>query len=199
MKVDVWLSFFKQHREKKVFSLSDLIQLTGEDTSSLSVQLTRLVKAGVITRATRTWYENPFMPPSAEEIAMVLRCPSYLSFEYALSKQGVLSQSVYTLTLVTTKLPYVYTTSRTVYEYHQISRSLFWGYQQSGTVLIAEPEKALLDLIYIRGVSNSELSLDAMASLVDDMAMSAFDLGKLHRYSQKYSPGTRRMLTDLNL
>jgi len=46
VKVDEWLSFFKHHREKSLFSLSDLTQLTGEHAASLSVQLTRLVKAG---------------------------------------------------------------------------------------------------------------------------------------------------------
>lgn len=54
MKVDEWLNFFKKHKEKKLFSLSDLVQLTGEDKSSLSVQLTRLVKAGVINRAAQS-------------------------------------------------------------------------------------------------------------------------------------------------
>ena len=199
MKVDEWLSFFRKHREKKLFSLHDLVQLTGEDKSSLSVQLTRLVKADVISRAAQLWYENPFIPPSLEEIAMVIRCPSYLSMEYALSKHGFLSQSVYTLTLVTTKLPYTYKTGRAVYEYHQISRFLFWGYQQEGTVLTAEPEKALLDLIYIRFVSNGELTMDTLASLIDDIAVYEFDLEKLHQYSRKFIPGTQRILSDLKI
>ena len=199
MKVDEWLGFFKQHKEKKLFSLSDLAQLTGEDKSSLSVQLTRLVKAGVISRAAQVWYENPFTPPSFEEVAMVIRYPSYLSMEYALSKHGFLSQAVYTLTLVTTKLPYTYKTDQMVYEYHQISRSLFWGYQQEGTVLTAEPEKALLDIIYLRCVSTGELNMDGVASLVNDMAVYEFDLEKLHQYSKKFSPGTRRVLSELEI
>lgn len=199
MKVDEWLNFFKKHKEKKLFSLSDLVQLTGEDKSSLSVQLTRLVKAGVVSRAAQVWYENPFMPPSSEEVGMVIRYPSYLSMEYALSKHGVLSQAVYTLTLVTTKLPYTYRTDRAVYEYHQISQSLFWGYLREGTVLTAEPEKALLDLIYIRCVSNGELIMDGMASLVNDMTVYEFDLKKLQRYSKKFNSRTRKVLAELKI
>jgi len=36
-------------------------------------------------------------------------------------------------------------------------------------VLTAEPEKALLDLIYIRYVSTREISVAELASLVNDM------------------------------
>jgi hypothetical protein len=89
-----------------------------------NVGLSRLIHAGVITRAAHGWYENPFSPPSPEEKAMVLRYPSYLSLEYALSKQGILSQGAQTLTLMTTKLPYTYTTTQVVYEYHQIKKGL---------------------------------------------------------------------------
>ena len=116
-----------------------------------------------------------------------------------LTKYGLLSQAVHTLTLVTTKLPYTYRTRQMVYEYHQINRSLFWGYKREGAVLIAEPEKALLDLIYIRCVSNRELNLDGAASLVNDMAVHELDLKRLHQYSKKFSPGTRRAISELKI
>lgn len=198
MKVEEWLKFFRNHPEKKLFSLSDLVQLTGENKASLSVQLTRLVKANIINRATQIWYENPFNAPSLEEIAMVARYPSYLSMEYALSKHGVLSQMVHTITLVTTKLPYTYKTKESVYEYHQISPSLFWGYQKDGTVLTAEPEKALLDLIHIRVVNNGELKVDGLVSLVDDMDVGMFNTKKLCQYSKKFSSKTRSICSSLN-
>ena len=199
MKVDEWLNFFRGHREKKLFSLSDLVQLTGENKSSLSVQLTRLVKANVINRAAQVWYENPFNTPSVEEIAMVVRYPSYISMEYALSKHGILSQMAYTLTLMTTKLPYIYKTKQSVYEYHQISPSLFWGYRQEGTVLTAEAEKALLDLIHIRCVSKGDLKLEGMASLVNDMDINVFNSKRLYQYSKKFSSGTRKIISDLKI
>jgi len=199
VKVDEWLNFFRGHREKKLFSLSDLVKLTGENKSSLSVQLTRLVKANVINRAAQVWYENPFNTPSVEEIAMVVRYPSYISMEYALSKHGILSQMAYTLTLMTTKLPYIYKTKQSVYEYHQISPSLFWGYRQEGTVLTAEAEKALLDLIHIRCVSKGDLKLEGMASLVNDMDINVFNSKRLYQYSKKFSSGTRKILSDLKI
>ena len=199
MKIDEWLTFFKQHQEKKLFSLQDLSQLTGEQNSSLSVQLTRLIKTGVLKRAARLWYENPFQPPAPEETAMVLRYPCYLSLEYALSKQGILSQHVYTLTLITTKLPYTYTTHHTIYEYHQIQQSLFWGYQSEGTVLIAEPEKAFLDLLYIRCVRTKGLTLKNVQSLLDDMTVTMFKTKRLHQYANQYGTRMKKILDLLAL
>ena len=197
MKVDEWLKFFKQHNEKKLFSLSDLAQLTGISGPVLSVQLTRLVKAKVINRAAQVWYENPFNTPTSEEVSMVIRHPTYLSMEYALSKHGILSQAVHTLTLITTKLPYNYKTNQAVYEYHQIGKTLFWGYKREGIVLTAEPEKALLDLIYIRHIKNRELNIDAIASLNNDMSINEFNQEKLQKYSKKFSPKIREILYQL--
>lgn len=199
LKVDEWLIFFKRHPEKKLFSKSDLMQLTQTSKSSLSVQLTRLVKTKVINRVAQAWYENPFNTPSAEEIAMVIRHPAYISMEYALSKHGILSQAAYTLTLITTKLPYTYKTKQTVYEYHQIGKSLFWGYKKDETVQIAEPEKALLDLIYIRHIKNKELNINGIASLLNDMSIDEFNLETLQNYSQKYSKKIRKILSQLDL
>lgn len=199
MKVDEWLNFFRNNHEKKLFSLSDLVQLTDENKASLSVQLTRLVKAKVINRAAQIWYENPFNTPSFEEIAMVIRYPAYLSMEYALSKHGVLSQMTYTLTLVTTKLPYTYKTKKIVYEYHQITPLLFWGYKKEGTILTAEPEKAFLDLIHIRCINNGELSIDGLMSIVNDMDLNMFNTKRLYQYSKKFSSRTKNICNNLNL
>ena len=198
VKVDEWLNFFRKYHEKKLFSLSDLVQLTNEKKSSLSVQLTRLVKANIINRAAQIWYENPFNTPSFEEIAMVVRYPSYLSMEYALSKHGILSQMAYTLTLVTTKLPYTHKTKKSIYEYHQISSSLFWGYKKEGTVLTAEPEKALLDLIHIRYVNNGELNIEGLTSLIKDMYLNMLNTERLDHYAKKFSSRTKKICRELN-
>jgi len=195
LKVDEWLDFFRKNISKSLFSLSDLVLLTGEERSSLSVQLTRLVKSGIVDRPVRRWYENPFHRPSREELAVMIRYPSYLSMEYALSRHGVLSQNVFSFTLVTTKLPYVYRIGDDVFEYHQVKRSLFRGYLKEGAVLVAELEKALLDLIYVRFVRGRNMKGDALGSLVDDMYLEEFDRERLYRYAEWYDEATRKVLS----
>ena len=197
MKLDEWLTFFKQYRSKKIFSLADIVLLSEEEKPFVSVQLSRLVSSGMLERPARGWYLNPFNLPSAEELAMVLRRPAYLSLEYALSRQGILSQNVFTLTLATTKLPYNYQTRDSVLEYHQIKRSLFGGYTREGVVLVAEPEKALLDLIYIRHVRGRELGRVALDSLLDDMYLDELDQEKLLGLAKGFDRRTRKVLGEV--
>ncbi|RLF39811.1 MAG: hypothetical protein DRN12_06440 [Thermoplasmata archaeon] len=183
MKIKEWIKFFKQHNNKKIFSFSDLLQLTTYNRQTLYVELNRLTKQGIINRITREWYENPFNPPTKEEIAMILRYPCYLSMEYALSKHGILSQTVYTLTLVTTKTPYTYKTRNTTYEYHQIKKEFFWGYNKKDDILIAEPEKALIDLIHIRYRSKNRE--EKLFSLTRDLYIEELNHEKLYKYAKK--------------
>ncbi len=197
MKVDEWLDLFRANRGKRLFSLSDLVLLTGDRRSSLSVQLSRLVASGVIERPARGWYANPFTPPSDEEVAMVIREPSYLSLEYALSRHGILSQQARVLTLVTTRLPYTFRTGDRVFEYHQVKRSLFRGYRREGEVLVAEPEKALLDLIYVRYVRGRDMARGTLDSLVDDMYLEELDVGVLSRHAELFDVRTRDVLQEV--
>lgn len=198
MKIDEWLDFFREHKQKNLFSFSDLLQLTDEDRNSLSVQLSRLTGSDVLRRAVRGWYENPFNPPNPEEISMVIRYPAYLSMEYALSKNDILSQTVYTLTLITTKKPYSYSYEGGELEYHQIHRSLFFGYEKKDSIMTAEDEKALLDLIYIRYVKSDELDREGVLSLIDDMYLEYLDREKLFRYSERYPGKVTNLLRILD-
>jgi hypothetical protein len=199
MKVDEWLEFFRQHPQKKLFSISDFAQLVDESASSVSVQLTRLVHANVISRVAHGWYANPFHHPSPEEVAMVLRVPCYLSLEYALSRKGVLSQHVYTLTLVTPRLPYTFRAENMRYEYHQLHKSLFWGYEEERGVLVGTAEKALLDLLYIRGVRTKEFTVRMFRSFLEDMDLTLLQQAQLREYADRFGKGTRALAVELGL
>lgn len=197
MKMDEWLGFFRKHMGKKLFSFHDIVLMSGEEKPSVSIQLSRLVGSGITERPVRGWYVNPFAPPSAEELSMVIRHPSCLSMEYALAKHGILSQNVYTLTLVTPRLPYTYRTGNGVFEYHQIKRSLFRGYVIEGSILVAEPEKALLDLIYVRHVRGRDFSKSALDSLMNDMYLEDLDQRKLLGFAEGFDTRTREAISDV--
>ena len=198
MKVNEWMDFFRDHTIKKIFSLNDLKVLTGEKTSSVSVQLSRLSRSGLVMNPVKGWYTNPFNIPNSEELSMVIRAPCYLSMEYALSRHGILSQEVHTLTMVTTNLPHTYRSDDDIFEYHQIKRSLFWGFINEGTVQVAEPEKALLDLIYVRIARNRDAKENAILSLIDDMYLEELDgkkaLDLSNRFDRKTKEFTIRVL-----
>jgi len=191
VKVNEWLDFFKDHNNKKIFSLNDLKVLTDENISSISVQLSRLSRSGLIKNPIKGWYTNPFNSPNSEELSMVIRVPSYLSLEYALSRHGILSQDVHTFTLITTKLPHTFQNDDDIFEYHQVKRPLFWGFKREGSIQIAEPEKALLDLIYIRYSRKRNANETFILSLMDDMYMDDIDKELLSNYSNRFDNTTK--------
>ncbi len=197
MKVNDWMDFFREHSIKKIFSLNDLKVLTGENTSTISVQLSRLSRSGLVENPIKGWYTNPFNIPDPEELSMVLRAPCYLSMEYALSRHGILSQDVHTYTMVTTKLPHTYRSDDDIFEYHQIKRSLFWGFKIEGTVQVAEPEKALLDLIYVRITRNRDAKENAILSLIDDMYIEELDGKKALDLSKRFDRKTKEFTVKI--
>ncbi|KFI34528.1 hypothetical protein HY00_01050 [Peptococcaceae bacterium SCADC1_2_3] len=58
-------------------------------------------------------------------------------------------------------------------------RKLFWGYYTRDGVNIAYPEKAFLDLLYIRHLKNGEMSEERLFSMWDDMYLEELNQERL--------------------
>lgn len=144
--------------EKPFFSTSDLEKITGLNKASLKVNLSRLCKKGLINRISKGIFILPENLDKIPEIANQLYDPSYLSFESALSRYGILSQIPYTITFATTKRSKRIVLFKTEVEYHQLKPSLFTGFLKEGNLFIAYPEKALLDQFYLVSKGMTTLS-----------------------------------------
>jgi len=113
--------------------------------NSIYKTINRLFKNGVI----RKIYKGKFVLEDSDvndfEIANYIVNPSYISLESALSFYGILPQFPYSITSITVDR------SKNIdkYEYTTISKKLFWGYQKNKNFLIATPEKALADYLYL--------------------------------------------------
>ena len=87
-------------------------------------------------------------------LANLLYEPSYISLEGALSFHGLIPEGVPQVTSVSTRKTARFSNALGVFSYATVKTDLFWGYKKYtlGKVfaLIALPEKALLDLIYLR-------------------------------------------------
>ncbi len=104
-------------------------------------------------------------------ISNKINSPSYLSLEYVMSTGGLIPESVYSYTAVTTKKTTVYDTMPGTFVYRSIKPDLFLGYSLynikinlSGRVLdryvkVACLEKAFFDFLYLNrpGVKNREI------------------------------------------
>jgi hypothetical protein len=86
-----------------------------------------------------------------EEIAFRLYSPSYISLEKALSVYGIIPEMVYGITSVTPKTTREFRNKFGDFTYRHIKPTLFFGYREDKErrCLMAEPEKALLDYLYL--------------------------------------------------
>ena len=151
--------------DEPVFS-SSLLRVGDIDAVGLASQLSRWVSAGKLLSLRRGVYAlaAPYRrrDPHAFEIANLLVRPSYVSLESALSFHGLIPEAVFSATSVTTARPATYDTPLGRFDYRHVSPEFLWGYSEERIgegyrpVFVARPEKALLDLVYLRPEAESE-------------------------------------------
>jgi len=95
-------------------------------------------------------------------IANKLYEPSYISFETALSYYNIIPEIVYAITSATTKASREFTAQENLYSFHRIKKDIFFGYVPKKidniVILMAEPEKALLDYLYFVSMKKKALN-----------------------------------------
>jgi hypothetical protein len=173
---------------------SSLRTLTGLSEKTVRQACWRLSETGLLRPLGSGWYANSFHTPALEEIGAVLVRPSYISLDRVLSDARVTTQPCYVLTCVTTKPTARRETTYGSIEYRSISRELFWGFRprQSPnglTILEAEPEKALLDLIY--------LSRRAGEPIWIDIEFRWLDRRKLQKYAARFPKSVQQAVEAL--
>ena len=172
------------------FTTTDMGKILDVGQQSLSVVLNRLVKEGVLIRLKRGVYQPEFQKSDLLKVANELYYPSYLSFESALSKYGILSQTPYTLTFATNKPSKKIKLGLKEVEYRQIKEEYYFGYLLEDGVYIAQVEKAILDQLYMisRGLSASNPS---------EWSLVGLNKYKLLDYSKKFPIAVRKQVKQL--
>lgn len=153
---------------KRYLSAREIGRLLEIKPANRNVALSRLVKRNVLRRLRRNLYEVVLKPSDILEAANSVYQPSYLSFTYCLGKLGLLNQIAYEIEFATPKkTKRVELRDRTVI-FRQIAKKLFFGYVLKDNIFIAQPEKALLDTLYLKskgltGLNESELNLKGLS------------------------------------
>jgi predicted transcriptional regulator of viral defense system len=164
---------------KEYFSIQDLRKISALDGESLKVSLSRAVKAGEITKLVNGLYSVDTNLLSWENLAVNIYSPSYVSFESALNYFNILSQQAAGLTLATDKRAKEFNIQGQIITYRHIKPDLLWGYKKVENYLLAEPEKAFLDLAY--------LSLNGYGHFdPEEMNLKLLDKQKLKKYLIKF-------------
>lgn len=137
----------------RVFSPREFQRLLQLSPVKAKYILETYCKKGTFVRLKKGLYASKDNYPSQAEIANRLYQPSYISFEYAMQLHGLIPESAYTITSATTKPTRTFVVDGVPYSFSSLHKSLFNGYfpsKQNGvSVLLAEPEKALADYLYL--------------------------------------------------
>ena len=122
---------------------------------------------------------------SREILANLIYSPSYISFEYALSKYGLIPERAYVVTSVCLNRSRAFNTPIGTFTYKARALSAYSiGIIQveipsEGTYLIAGPEKALVDLVVqAKGLKSVE---EMKRFLYENMRMEQADLKKMDK------------------
>jgi predicted transcriptional regulator of viral defense system len=194
----------------RTFTPRDFERIFGASPTQTKYFLESKTDEGLFARLKQGVYALKTDLPSEAEIANSLYRPSYISFEYALAYYGLIPEMPYAITSATTKPTREFTANNLSFAYYTIKREAYTGYMplltmrsisekgtimnhfeidrsRAGTFLIAEPEKAFVDVLYFVALGKRQLN-----ERIDEA--DTLDKEKLRKYAALYN---RKRLNQL--
>jgi predicted transcriptional regulator of viral defense system len=174
----------KEGQRSAILRSDDIARRYGIVESAVGSALRRQERRGLVEHVSNKVYINKLAHDfSPRELVGILRPKAYISLDSALAEWGISTQSPSSLTCVTTGFPRRFRTPSVRIVYRHIGEHLFWGFEEKrtrhGSYKIAEPEKALLDWIYLQRQEGLPVALD-------ELNLKVTDRTKLLKYASKY-------------
>ncbi len=181
-----------------------LLELSDYGTPKTRIQ--RMVKNGILVKIRRGLYEtDPNVP--AYLLAGVVYSPSYISFSYALSHYGLIPERVEICTSATfgKNRNKMFQTPFGTFSYRDIPKEAYphgvcWNQEGNYSYLIASPEKALCDMLYIKPTVRSLGTLQEMLFddlRIDEEAFARLQADKMLELTERYHSHNIQMLARL--
>lgn len=167
-------------KEMPLFNLDELGNLFKiKNRQTLYKRVQRLEQEKIIKQLMKGKYWFRLKPVDDYTLANFLRYPSYVSLESALSFYSIMTGFSYQVTSITVRKPTELEADQKEFIYSQISQKLFWGWEKKENFLIAKPEKALLDYVYLaqKGLRNLDW---------EEIDMSGLDQKLFFSWAKKY-------------
>ncbi|MBA3047542.1 hypothetical protein KKC83_03420 [Patescibacteria group bacterium] len=195
-------------KELPFFEIENLLAID-ENKNNLRILLSRMKRKGeilAIKRGMHVHFDYLTKVKIArnkkdydEFIACLAYQPSYLSLEYVLAENGILSESVFNFTSATTAKTYKLANEFGNFHYYHLKDELFIGYgiiKKHGYLIYkAGAAKALFDFLYLR--KNILLNRDTVKELRLNLGgFSKKDKSELKKYIK--IEGSKRMLKIFN-
>ncbi len=175
------------------FTLEAVKQLLGDESTAagtIRTALYRLMKAGQIIQLkkgvymTRRFFEQHRADPDfAPMVSAILIPQSYLSLEYILQRNAILTEMTYPVTAVTLKQTRVFENKLGTFSYRNIKTDLYQGFIFSEYLGIpfaqASVAKALFDFLYLRPWTGGKRL--AGYDLAEDLRLNLEDISENDR------------------
>lgn len=151
------MNYIEFQKELACFTVFSLADIRLADPAFYRRRLSEWQDKGYIRRVIKGYYvfsDRAIDEKAIFEIANRIYAPSYISFEMALAYYGLIPESVYGVTSASTRKTSQFTTPLGTFIYRAIRPRLYFGFDliknNAGLFKLAFPEKALLDLFYIK-------------------------------------------------
>ena len=153
----------------------------------------RWVKKGWLIKLKNGFYTFPELlsqPNSQFFIANRIYRPSYVSLQSALAFHGLIPEAVFQITSVSSRKTVSFENTAGTFSYLRIKPELMFGFNRlpfsnDKSILIASPEKALLDLLYLYPFYNNEEEIEQIR-LDETILHDSIDSSILHEYLQRF-------------
>ena len=155
---------FAKKLNRPVFTTREAAMLSGSSLPNASKTLKTLEKKGLVFKVSRgIWAEtgNERISPYSIIPFLLPKNRAYVSFISALHLNGIIEQIPQEITLASTIHTKKIYTKLGAFSIHCITPSFFDGfdwYKGNGNFLIAEPEKALIDSLYLSARKKKQFS-----------------------------------------
>ena len=155
--------------------------------------LTRWVKQNLLVKLRNGYYSFPEYLNHADfsyYVSNRIYRPSYISLYTALAFYGMIPEAVIQISAVSALKKTRFENAFGVFTYRQVAPELMFGYDlkpfsNDRTILFAQPEKALLDLLYLYPFYNTTQEMEELR-LDEDFMQQDFNVERFNEYAVRF-------------
>jgi predicted transcriptional regulator of viral defense system len=180
-----YLELRQQLKNFLIFSLDDIKKV---DSAFYRRRLNEWQDKGYIKKVIKEYYIFSDLEINEAVLFIIANRifdPSYISLEMALSYHGLIPESVYGITSVSSRKTYAFNSQLAKFNYRKIKPELMFGYQlmkyQNHSFKMAEIEKAILDFFYVNSKIKTEREFEELR-INRDTFQELADIEKLKNY-----------------
>jgi predicted transcriptional regulator of viral defense system len=185
-----YLNFKKRFYDLKCFHIHQVYAWQADFDKS---NLTRWVKSGLLVKLRNGHYSFPEylnQPDFRYFISNRIYRLSYVSLHTALAFYGMIPEAVIPVSAVCALKKATFENAFGTFTYQQIASELMFGYDLkplsgSQTLLFAQPEKALLDLLYLYPFYNTPQEMEELR-LDEDFMQHDFNVERFREYALRF-------------